>query len=224
MLKASMLRKGFLSRDGVRREVVSIDAFELAAGEQVALQGESGCGKSTLLQLLAGYLLPDSGQVFLDGTEMTALPEAARDRFRAERIGFIFQSCNLLQGCTVLENVLLGSSFGRGADPVFARHLLERVGLDGHRNDHPRQLSLGQQQRVAVARALVGKPSLVLADEPTSSLDLQNAEKVSMLIREICAERGAALLLVSHDARMLSGFGTTRSFASLQGGSREVPS
>jgi putative ABC transport system ATP-binding protein len=215
MLKASKLRKGFHSRDGVRREVVSVDSFQLAAGEQLALHGESGCGKSTFLQLLAGYLLPDSGQIQVDGTELTTLSESARDRFRAERIGFIFQSCNLLQGCTVLENVLLGSCFGKGEDPAFARHLLERVGLGSHCNDHPRQLSLGQQQRVAVARALVGRPALVLADEPTSSLDHENASMVSQLIREMCTENGAALLLVSHDVRVLETFPQTRPFASL---------
>lgn len=215
MLKATKLRKGFLSRDGVRREVVSIDTFELLAGQQLAIQGESGCGKSTFLQLLAGYLKPDAGEVFLAGTELTGLRETARDRFRAERMGFIFQSGNLLQGCTVLENVLLGSCFGKGEEPSFARHLLERVGLDAHRNDFPRQLSLGQQQRVAVARALVGKPSVVLADEPTSSLDAENATKVGQLIRDICAESGAALLLVSHDVRLLSTFPSSRSFASL---------
>ena len=145
-----------------------------------------------------------------------ALREAGRDRLRAEKLGYIFQTFNLLQGFTVLENVLLGMSFGpRGADRAHAREMLGRVGL-GHRLDHfPRQLSTGQQQRVAVARALANHPKLVLADEPTGNLDHRNAREALALIREVCREQGAALLLVSHDEEVLGRFELRRDFADL---------
>jgi putative ABC transport system ATP-binding protein len=147
---------------------------------------------------------------------MTALGEPARDRLRAEKLGYIFQTFNLLQGFTVLENVLLGMSFGpRGADRADARAVLERVGL-GHRLGHfPRQLSTGQQQRVAVARALANRPRLVLADEPTGNLDARHAGEALALIREVCREQGAALLLVSHDEGVLGQFALRRDFAEL---------
>jgi putative ABC transport system ATP-binding protein len=147
---------------------------------------------------------------------MTALSEPRRDRLRAEKLGYIFQTFNLLQGYTVLENVVLGMSFGpRGADRAHAREVLERVGL-GHRLDHfPRQLSTGQQQRVAVARALANRPKLVLADEPTGNLDRRHAREALALIREVCREQGAALLFVSHDEEGLAQFETRHDFATV---------
>ena len=161
MLEVTALKKSFLSPEGTRVDIVHVPEFRLAAGEQVALRGESGSGKTTFLHLIAGILAADAGRVTIDGTEMTALSEAGRDRLRAEKLGYIFQTFNLLQGFTVLENVLLGMSFGpRGADRAHAREMLARVGL-GHRLDHfPRQLSTGQQQRVAVARALANRPPI----------------------------------------------------------------
>ena len=132
--------------------------------------------------------------------------QSARDRVRATTVGYIFQTFNLLQGYTALENVLLGMSFGPGADREFAKALLKRVGLDAKLNHLPRQLSTGQQQRVAVARALANRPKLVLADEPTGNLDHTNAREALALIREACRENGAALLLVSHDREVLGQF------------------
>jgi putative ABC transport system ATP-binding protein len=166
--------------------------------------------------MVAGILAADSGRVLVDGVEMTALSEAKRDRLRAEKLGYIFQTFNLLQGFTVLENVVLGMGFGpRGADRAHAREVLERVGL-GHRLDHfPRQLSTGQQQRVAVARALANRPKLVLADEPTGNLDRKHAGEALKLIREVCRENGAALLLVSHDEAVLAQFELRRDFAEI---------
>lgn len=179
------------------------------------MRGESGSGKTTFLHLIAGILQPDGGSIKIHDTELTQLSEAQRDRFRAESIGYIFQSFNLLQGFTCLENVLLGMSFGPGADRAAARALLERVGL-GHRLDYyPRQLSIGQQQRVAVARALASRPRLVLADEPTGNLDARHAGEALELIRTACREAGAALLLVSHDARALAAFEDVRDFSAL---------
>lgn len=189
--------------------------FALAAGEQVALRGESGSGKTTFLHLIAGILAADEGTIELDGSVVTGMSEARRDRLRAQKIGYIFQTFNLLQGYTVLENVMLGMSFGAGADRTRARELLERVGL-GHRLTHfPRQLSTGQQQRVAVARALANRPRLVLADEPTGNLDRRHGAESLALIREACREAGAALLLVSHDEEVLSKFETLQAFSDI---------
>jgi len=214
MLSVTNLAKSFLTPEGASVKVVDVAEFRLGAGEQLALRGESGSGKTTFLNLVAGILAADSGAVTIDGVEMTALREAGRDRLRAEKLGYIFQTFNLLQGFTVLENVLLGMSFGpRGADRAHAREMLGRVGL-GHRlNHYPRQLSTGQQQRVAVARALVNHPRLVLADEPTGNLDRRNAQDALALIREVCREQGAALLLVSHDEDVLGRFELRRDFA-----------
>jgi putative ABC transport system ATP-binding protein len=216
MLAVSDLKKSFSAPDGERIEIVNVPAFALAAGEQVALRGESGSGKTTFLNLIAGILAADSGRVAVDGAEMTALSEAKRDRLRAEKLGYIFQTFNLLQGYTVIENVVLGMSFGpRGADRAHAGEILERVGL-GHRLHHfPRQLSTGQQQRVAVARALANRPKLVLADEPTGNLDRKHAREALALIRTVCREEGAALLLVSHDEEVLGAFENRQDFAQL---------
>jgi ABC-type lipoprotein export system ATPase subunit len=215
MLDVRDLRKAFATPEGGTVEVVRVPSFSLAAGEERALRGESGCGKTTFLNLLSGILAADSGTITLGGTDMTALAEPARDRLRAARLGYIFQTFNLLQGFTVLENVVLGMSFSGGAvDHGRARGLLGRVGL-GHRMGHfPRQLSTGQQQRVAVARALANRPALVLADEPTGNLDPGNARESLALIREACREDGAALLIVSHDEAVLAQFGVVQDFAS----------
>jgi putative ABC transport system ATP-binding protein len=195
--------------------VVEVPEFSLAAGAQVALRGESGTGKTTFLHLLAGILAPDAGRITLAGREVTALGEAARDRLRAETIGYIFQTFNLLQGHTVLENVELGMAFGRGVDRAHAAALLQRVGLGDRLRHFPRQLSTGQQQRVAVARALANRPQLVLADEPTGNLDPRHGREALALIREVCRENGAALLLVSHDEAVLAQFEDVRDFARL---------
>ncbi len=222
MLAVTDLRKSFAGPEGARVEVVHIPAFSLGAGEERALRGESGCGKTTFLNLVSGILAADSGSIAIDGTDMASLAEPARDRLRAAKLGYIFQTFNLLQGYTVLENVVLGMSFSpAGADFGRARGLLGRVGL-GHRLGHfPRQLSTGQQQRVAVARALANRPALVLADEPTGNLDRRNAREALALIREACRESGAALLLVSHDEEVLGQFGRVEDFTSLNAAAGE---
>ena len=215
MLQIHGLKKSFVTPEGARVEVVSVNEFALKTGEHIALRGESGSGKTTFLNLIAGILAADAGTISLAGTEMTKLSEAGRDRRRAKSIGYIFQTFNLLQGYTVMENVLLGMSFGPGADRKRATQLLTRMGLS-HRLDHyPRQLSTGQQQRVAVARALANRPGLVLADEPTGNLDSKHGAEALALIREVCRENGAALLLVSHDEHVLAQFEMVRSFADL---------
>jgi len=224
LLSISSLQRSFVLPDGERKPIIDIPSFSLEAGRQLALRGESGSGKTTFLHLIAGILAADSGSILLTGRDMARLSEPARDRLRAETVGYIFQTFNLLQGYSCLENVMLGMAFGGAADHGRAQAMLERVGL-AHRLHHlPRQLSTGQQQRVAVARALVNRPKLVLADEPTGNLDRKNAREALALIRETCRENGAALLLVSHDPDVLSVFEDVRDFAELNQTLKEATS
>jgi putative ABC transport system ATP-binding protein len=204
------VRKSYRDADGAALEVVRVREFSLAAGEQTALVGHSGSGKSTLLNLVAGILTPDSGEIIVCGENITKLSEARRDRFRAAHLGYVFQTFNLLQGFTALENVLLGRVFARGAGGDArdrAVKLLETVGLGKRLHHKPRALSTGEQQRVAIARALMNSPQLVLADEPTANLDEQNGAVVLDLLQKACAENKCALLLVTHDADVMKSFG-----------------
>jgi len=206
LLNITELQKRFVDPEGKSTCVVDVPRFSIQAGQEVALRGSSGSGKTTFLHLISGILSADSGRITLDGIEMTTLSSSDRDRLRATKIGTIFQTFNLLQGYTCLENVLLGMSFGPGPDRGRARQLLERMGLANRMDYYPRQLSVGQQQRVAVARALANRPKLVLADEPTGNLDTVHAAAALRLVREICREESTALLWVSHDPTMLSQF------------------
>ncbi len=224
LLELTDLRKSFASPDGTILTVIDIPRFQLDARQQIALFGPSGTGKTTFLHLIAGILGADAGRITVAGKPMTGVSEAHRDRARAAHIGYIFQTFNLLQGFTARENVQLGMAFGGQTDHHRADELLRRVGL-GHRLDYfPRQLSTGQQQRVAVARALANHPQLVLADEPTGNLDSATSREVLQLIREACRESNAALLLVSHDAAILGSFGETESLADLNQASRATAS
>ena len=170
--------------------------------------GRSGSGKTTLLHVIAGISRPDSGVVRIDGCDITRLSEAGRDRFRADKIGYVFQTFNLLPGFSALENVLLGMSFAGGrTDPARARELLDRVGL-AHRLTHrPAALSVGEQQRVAVARALANRPKLLLADEPTANVDSGHQQQIIDLVRQTCREENVALLIVTHTAEVAEQFG-----------------
>jgi ABC-type lipoprotein export system ATPase subunit len=220
LLRIEQLRKSF-STGGAEREILHVDSFELGPGVECALAGESGSGKSTFLNVIAGILAPDSGKILIDGKDVAPLKESQRDRWRARTLGYVFQSFNLLPGYTCLENILLAMAFGPGVDRGRAEHLLQRVGLGNRMHDHPDQLSWGQQQRVAVARALANRPRLVLADEPTGNLDARNAAQVITLIRETCQEAGAALLLVSHDQEVLTRFSDVRSMAEINQAGRD---
>ena len=213
LLTITDLRKAYASPEGSQIRIIDIPHFEMEVGARIALKGSSGVGKTTFLNLIAGILGADSGRIVLAGEEMTALSESGRDRMRASHIGYIFQTFNLLPGYTALENVMLGMMFGKGIDADFARHLLERVGLGDRLGYRPSQLSVGQQQRVAVARAIANRPRLVLADEPTGNLDYHHANEAIALIREICRENNAALLIVSHDTEILEQFDERADFA-----------
>jgi ABC-type lipoprotein export system ATPase subunit len=211
-IELQQLRKRYVAPDGSVVPVIDVGSFRVADGEQVALVGSSGGGKTTLLHLIAGILVADSGKILftVDGAtqDLAQLSEAQRDVFRGTYLGYIFQTHHLLPGFTALENVLLGMSFtGRKHDPAWAEHLLREVGLGERLNYKPGKLSVGQQQRVAVARALANRPVVVLADEPTGALDVTNANQVMELIRKLCDEVKASLILVSHDPVMTSRFG-----------------
>ncbi len=215
LLSIKNLKKSFLASDGSNQKVVDVSSFSMESGQQIALSGTSGSGKTTLLNLIAGIMQPDEGQIELSGWSMSGSSEAVRDRLRAQMVGYIFQTFNLLQGYTCLENVLLGMSFGGTLDENRAVELLEHVGLGQRLDYYPRQLSTGQQQRVAVARALANSPKLVLADEPTGNLDPENAAEALYLIRQTCREHGAALLLVSHDKAVLDQFEDARDLSDI---------
>ncbi len=206
LLEINALEKHFRTPEGNLQNVLNIDSFSLDAEEQMALKGQSGSGKTTFLHLIAGIISPDSGTILLDGHPLHALSESHRDRLRACTIGYIFQTFTLLQGFTCLENVCLGMMFGSGLDKKKAAALLGEVGLGNYLQHRPSQLSVGQQQRVAIARALANQPKLVLADEPTGNLDPELAQDAMQLIRRLCDESGAALLLVSHDTELLGQF------------------
>jgi putative ABC transport system ATP-binding protein len=170
------------------------------AGESLAIVGASGSGKSTLLGLLAGLDLPSAGRVLLDGHDLGGLDEDGRARLRAGRLGFVFQSFQLLPAFTALENVMLPLELaGQAGAATAARGMLARVGLDERLGHTPQQLSGGEQQRVALARAFVMAPRILMADEPTGNLDAATGERVIDLLFELNAERGTTLLLVTHD-------------------------
>ena len=205
-LEVQHLRKSFPSPEGGESLVVDLERFSLESESLCGMKGESGSGKTTFLHLLAGILKPDKGSIILNGRDISQLSEGARDRLRAESVGYVFQSFNLLQGFTCLENVLLATSFAGQANKTWAKELLDRVGLSRRTNYYPRQLSVGQQQRVAVARALANHPKLVLADEPTGNLDPKNSHKALSLLKELCRENGSSLLLVSHEEKVIESF------------------
>lgn len=207
VLQLKEVKKSFTEPDGSPLPILDIPSFELGPGEQMVLVGPSGCGKTTLLHVIAGISRPESGHVKIDGWDITLMSEAEVDRFRAENIGYVFQTFNLLPGFTALENVMLGMRFARGrVDRVRARQLLERVGL-GHRLHHkPTALSVGEQQRVSVARALANRPKLLLADEPTANVDAGHQQQIVDLLQQTCQEENVALLIVSHNMEVARQF------------------
>jgi ABC-type lipoprotein export system ATPase subunit len=207
MLQLKEVKKSYYQPDGTELPILMLDEFEVAPGEQTVVVGQSGCGKTTLLHVIAGISRPTSGKVRIDGWDITLMDEAERDQFRAIHIGYVFQTFNLLPGFTALENVLLGMTFGKGrADAARARHLLDRVGLSHRLTHKPPMLSVGEQQRVAVARALANRPQLLLADEPTANIDSGNQQAVIDLLRGTCREENVSLVLVTHAPQVAKQF------------------
>jgi ABC-type lipoprotein export system ATPase subunit len=201
--------KSFPLGDGRALEVLNIQALELPAGGYTVLRGPSGSGKTTLLNLMAGISIPTTGTIWVHGTDIFSLPESRRDRFRAEHIGYIFQTFNLLAPFTALENVLLAMMFV----PTLPKHeqrqraeeILCTLGLKERLSHRPHQLSRGEQQRVAIARALANNPPFILADEPCASLDPKTARVVLAEFVTMCREARRTLLVVSHDEAALRG-------------------
>ena len=196
---------------------IAVDRFSLAPREKLLLVGPSGSGKSTLLSLIAGIAAPQAGRISILGTDIARLSAAERDRFRAEHLGVIFQMFNLLPYGTVVDNVLLALSFarkrreragGQAGERQEAARLLSRLGLDDKlvAGRSAASLSVGQQQRVAAARALIGRPEIIVADEPTSALDAERQQAFIDLLLAESAAVGATLLFVSHDRRLAGHF------------------
>ena len=203
------LKKTYRTVEGQWVRAVDIESYEVEQGAQLAMVGASGCGKTTFLNLVSGIIRADEGDIRVAG-ELLPAGEARRDLFRARHIGYIFQTFNLLQGFTALENVLLGMLFARKADAAESRkragELLARVGLTHRMRHKPAHMSVGEQQRVAIARAVANRPALILADEPTGSLDERNAFNILDLIKEICQEENCTLLCVTHEPPVMERF------------------
>jgi putative ABC transport system ATP-binding protein len=207
MLALKGVKKSYLEANGDILPILDIDNFQVGQAEQMVLVGRSGCGKTTLLHIIAGIGRADAGSIRIDNVEVSQLSEAGRDRYRAIKLGYVFQTFNLLPAFTALENVLLGMTFARGKkDSQRAHQLLDRVGLASRASHKPAALSVGEQQRVAVARALANRPRLLLADEPTANVDPANQQMIIDLIRETCREEEITLVLVTHSSEVASQF------------------
>ncbi|MEM0954943.1 MAG: ABC transporter ATP-binding protein [Pseudomonadota bacterium] len=202
MIKTENLRKRVPLAEGELEILKGID-IEIKAQESVAIIGASGSGKSTLLGLLAGLDVASEGDVWIDGASLAALDEDDRARLRAEKVGFVFQSFQLLPSLTALENVMLPLELhGRDQPDNAARSFLQRVGLEERVDHYPSQLSGGEQQRVAIARAFAAEPAILFADEPTGNLDTATGAHVIDLLFEINREQGTTLVLVTHEQRL----------------------
>ncbi len=202
MLSFSALRLGYAGR-----AVLELGDFALPAGGQCLIAGPSGCGKTTLLYALAGLSPVMAGSVSVNGTVITALNESARDAFRGRHIGIVYQGIHLIKSLSVLQNVMLASyAAGLAAQETRARALLSRLGLSEKLHAMPDTLSQGQAQRVAIARAALHSPALLLADEPTSSLDDASCAGVIALLKEVALEANSTLVIATHDARVKEHF------------------
>jgi putative ABC transport system ATP-binding protein len=174
----------------------------LEAGTSLALMGESGSGKSTLLHLVAALDAPDSGEIWLDGTEISGLSDSDRAALRLRRLGIVFQQFNLIPSLTIADNLAFQARIADRFDGAWQKELSQRLGLADLMDRYPEQLSGGQQQRVAIGRTLAGRPRLLLADEPTGNLDEATGDEVLALALELVAEAGCAFLMVTHSARL----------------------
>ena len=209
ILRAKGLVKRVPTAEGELTILGGID-LDVDAGGQVAVVGESGSGKTTLLGILAGLDLPTVGDVWLDGAEITALGEEQRAKVRARSVGFVFQTFQLIDSLTALENVMLPLELrGDKKAKEDAHEFLDRVGLSARTTHYPRQLSGGEQQRVAIARAFASGPKVLFADEPTGNLDTHTGGRIADLIFDLNREVGTTLVLVTHDAALATRCGRT---------------
>lgn len=210
LLEIKNLSKKFHTPMGEIAASISIPSLQLEQGEALLLDGPSGSGKTTVLHMISGLLSADSGSIYFAGEDVSKLPTAQRDVWRADNVGYIFQRLNLLDELNVLENILLPQCWRKEKNKQDLRQralvLLEQVGLAQKAACFPGGLSIGEQQRVAVVRALVHKPKLLLADEPTASLDLENGKVVLELLKQLCRENNVALLLSTHDEAVKATF------------------
>ena len=194
--------------DGGTFKLIDIARLRIPRGRAVGLSGPSGSGKTTLLNLCAGLLQPTSGRIAIDDVEISSLPQAQRDGFRTSRIGYVFQGFNLIPALSAIGNVDVALRLAGGLPPAErkrrAQSLLERVGLGERLRHKPSQLSFGQMQRVGIARAIANRPQLILADEPTASLEPALALTIAQLLIDVARENGATLLLATHDPAILS--------------------
>lgn len=187
--------------------VFNFPNFSCDTGDQMLLLGHSGSGKTTLLHLLAGMLQASTGSIVIDGTAVEDLTPSKLDHFRGQNIGIIFQTAHFIDSLSVLDNLIMPQYLsGNPIDRDKALGILERLNLKNKANQAPRRLSVGEQQRIAIARALVNDPKLILADEPTSALDDKNASEVIRLLREQAELSGATLVIVTHDQRLKDEF------------------
>jgi ABC-type lipoprotein export system ATPase subunit len=201
MIRIEGLRFGYRNGDDVLR----LDGFDLEPNSNILVVGPSGCGKTTLLHLIAGLLLPRSGRVIVDGQDLAELSPSARDRFRGQHIGIVLQQFHLLPTLTTMQNLLVAQTIaGLPADRAAAHSMLSALGVDERVDAYPHELSVGQQQRVAVARALVNRPKVLLADEPTSNLDDETCASVAELLLGTARKQGVSLLIATHDSRLKS--------------------
>ncbi|WP_447725804.1 ABC transporter ATP-binding protein [Sphingomonas koreensis] len=192
-----------LSRSYGAEPVIRDLSFRMTPGEHLLLLGPSGSGKSTLINLVAGLLTPDAGEIVIAGEAMTGLAGAARDDLRRRRIGIIFQTLRLVSALSVRRNLRLAQRLSHGkTDGIAIDALLDGLGIAHRADARPRQLSQGEAQRAAIARALVGRPDLLVADEPTSALDDANAERIATLLLDTARAQGTALLIATHDQRL----------------------
>jgi putative ABC transport system ATP-binding protein len=216
IIRVEDLRKTFRAPDGSPLDVLRIGRLEIPDGAQWVITGRSGSGKTTFLNVLGGIIAPDTGRVVIGDTDVTSLPEARRDRFRARHLGYVFQTFNLLDGFDALENVLVAMLFGGGVDRDRAVRLLDRVGLSDRQRYRPAELSVGQQQRVAIARALANDPQVLLADEPTGNVDPATGETIIALLKEVCAEGNRSLIIVTHQPQVVQSFPDVMDLSKLQ--------
>jgi putative ABC transport system ATP-binding protein len=209
MLELNQVRKEY--RDVLQTiTAVAVDHLMIQTGEQIALVGPSGSGKTTLLHLISGLLTPTAGEIKFNDIVLSSMPETWRDTWRAKAVGYVFQKLNLLPSLTVLDNLLIAMSFAnvipKKDQRQWASQLLDQVGLSDKLGKFPHQLSMGEQQRVAAARAVINKPSLILADEPTASLDQDNGLLVLDMLRRFAKESGSILVVSTHDRQIMNQF------------------